>query len=124
MAQACQTMCYIILLLFCIIFSIPICPRLAPEIEAKTGHHSSSVPKMKCKDLDPNPGLDKCFDPRCSERNSSQTCEGVVGCYWCKNDKDDVPLKKPYCASSEVCFRGREGILLHAKENKANIRPS
>ena len=115
-------MCYLIFLLLCIIFSIPICPRSASEIEAKTGHHSSPVPETKCKDLDPIAGLEKCFDPPCSERNSSQTCEGVVGCYWCKND--DIALKKPYCASSEACFRGREGILLHAKENEVNIRPA
>jgi hypothetical protein len=107
-----------------IIFSVPICPPSVLEVETKSDHHSSPVPKKKCKDLDPMSGLEKCFDPRCSERNISQTCEGVVGCYWCKNDKDDVPLKQPYCASSEVCFRGREGILLYAKENMANIRPS
>ena len=104
-------------------FRIPICPPSPSETEAKTDHHSSPVPKMKCKDSVPTPGLQKCFDPRCSERNSSQTCEGVVGCYWCKNDKDDLPLKQPYCASSELCFRGREGILFDPKETLASIRP-
>lgn len=96
--------------LLCIIFSIPICPPSAPE--KKTDRHSSPVTKIKCKDLNPTPGLEKCFDPHCRKRNSSQTCVGIVGCFWCKNDKDDVPLKQPYCASSEMCFRGKEGILL------------
>ncbi|XP_078343118.1 VWFA and cache domain-containing protein 1-like [Oculina patagonica] len=85
--------------------SLPICPPSAPEVQPPS-NHSSPVPKKKCSD--PLSKLEKCFDPRCSERNSSQTCEGIVGCYWCRNDKDDVPLKEPYCASSEVCFRGRE----------------
>lgn len=88
------------------LLSDPICPPSAPETQP-TSNQNTPVPKKMCKD--PTSGLEKCFDPRCSERNSSQSCEGVVGCYWCKNDKADVPLKQPYCASSEVCYRGREG---------------
>ena len=85
-----------------IIYSLPICPPSVP------GDSIPAVPKKKCE----APGLQNCFDPRCSEKNGSQTCEGIVGCYWCKNDKDDVPLKEPYCASSKVCFRGREGTII------------
>ncbi|KAL9960898.1 hypothetical protein ACROYT_G034406 [Oculina patagonica] len=85
--------------------SLPICPPSAPKVKPPS-ENLSPVPKRKCND--PLSGLEKCFDPHCSERNSSQTCEGIAGCYWCKNNKDDVPLKEPYCASSEVCFRGRE----------------
>ena len=96
----------ITLLVFCVIFSLPICPPSAPEVKA-TSNHSPQVSKEKC--TDPVPALEKCFDPRCGERNSSESCEGIVGCYWCKNDKDNVPLKEPYCGSSEECFRGREG---------------
>ena len=97
--------------LFCLILlSDPICPPSVPEI-LPASNQNSPGPKMICKD--PLSDLEKCFDPRCSERNSSQTCEGVVGCYWCKNDKDDVPLKQPYCASSEVCYRGREGNTMY-----------
>ena len=88
------------------LLSDPICPPSAPETQP-TSNQNTPVPKKMCKD--PTSGLEKCFDPRCSERNSSQSCEGVVGCYWCRNDKADVPLKQPYCASSEVCYRGREG---------------
>ena len=52
------------------------------------------------------------LDPRCSERNSSRTCEGIVSCYWCVYNKDSVPLKKPYCATAEACFRGKEGLTI------------
>ena len=52
--------------------------------------------------------LQKCFDSRCPERNSSKLCDGVVECYWCLKNKDNVLLEKPYCASSERCFRGKE----------------
>ena len=56
--------------------------------------------------------LAKCFDPHCSAKNSSVTCEGIVSCRWCQYDKDDVPLKKRYCANSCVCFRGKEGKIV------------
>ena len=56
--------------------------------------------------------LAKCFDPHCSAKNSSVTCEGIVSCHWCQYDKDDVPLKKRYCANSCVCFRGKEGKIV------------
>ena len=59
-----------------------------------------------CKD----PVLEDCLVPQCSEKNSSETCEGIIGCYWCENNKDDIPLEKAYCASADVCFKGKEGI--------------
>ena len=82
--------------LFFVVCSLPICPTFAPS-----GQPVQPPPS-------PNICLDKCFDPRCAERNSSQWCDGIVSCYWCQKNKDSIPLNKPYCASSERCFRGIE----------------
>ena len=88
--------------LFIPISSLPICPPPLPSAKPM----SDSTPSFPCTS---GSGLEKCFIPHCGERNTSQECEGVVGCYWCKHDKDDIPLIKPYCAAAEVCFRGKEG---------------
>ncbi|XP_074609249.1 VWFA and cache domain-containing protein 1-like isoform X2 [Acropora palmata] len=77
----------------------------------------SSVPQ--CRPVSPGPAgpvktvnntacLQKCFDSRCPERNSSKLCDAVVDCYWCLKNKDNLLLENPYCASSERCFRGIE----------------
>ena len=76
--------------------SLPICPPIVPTVQPD----DSSAMEKAC--------LKKCFDPRCDERNSSQLCEGIVSCYWCKNNKVSIPLRKAYCASDERCFRGKE----------------
>ena len=78
------------------ILSLPICPALAPD--------QSEVlpPRKEC------PELEKCFDPHCKEKSGQQTCDGLVSCYWCERDKDDVTLAKPYCGGYEHCFRGKE----------------
>ena len=54
-------------------------------------------------------GLQKCFDPKCKERLDSDSCDGVVGCYWCVRDKYDASLEKKYCADINKCYGGREG---------------
>ena len=54
-------------------------------------------------------GLQKCFDPKCKERLDSDSCDGVVGCYWCVRDKYDAPLDEKYCADINKCYGGREG---------------
>ena len=53
--------------------------------------------------------LDKCFDPECSKKLSSDSCDGVVGCYWCVRDKNGVPLDEEYCADINACYGGKEG---------------
>ena len=78
------------------IFSLPICPALAPDQSQDT----PLSPTKKC--------LEKCFDPHCEEKDSQQTCDGIASCYWCEKDKDNVILSNPYCGSAESCFRGRE----------------
>ncbi|XP_022802239.1 VWFA and cache domain-containing protein 1-like [Stylophora pistillata] len=82
--------------------SLPICPPSLPSAEPT----SDPTPSFSC---DSGSGLEKCFIPHCGKRNTSQECDGVVGCYWCEHDKDDILLNKPYCAGADVCFRGKEG---------------
>lgn len=84
-------------------FSLPVCPALAPD--------QSEVlsPKIEC------PRLEKCFDPHCKEKSGQHTCDGIVSCYWCERDKDDVILPKPYCDSYEQCFRGKETPAIKGK---------
>ena len=82
-------------------FSLPICPPPVPQVFVPS-NFNYPVTKNECD-------YQKCFDPHCNAKNSSVTCEGIVSCHWCQYDKDDVPLKKRYCASSSVCFRGKEG---------------
>ena len=96
--------------LYLMVFSLPICPPPAPLLQLP---NIPTPPDSGKKCHDPKASLEKCFDPRCSERNSSQTCEGIVSCYWCVYNKDSVPLKKPYCATAEGCFRGKEGLTIH-----------
>ncbi|KAL9960900.1 hypothetical protein ACROYT_G034408 [Oculina patagonica] len=78
--------------------SLPICPALAPD----QSQDLPSSPRKGC------PEIEKCFDPHCQEKDSRQTCDGIVSCYWCEKDKDNVILSNPYCGSAEQCFRGRE----------------
>ena len=54
-------------------------------------------------------GLQKCFDPKCKQKVNSDSCEGVVGCYWCVRDKYDAPLRNNYCADINSCYGGKEG---------------
>ena len=54
-------------------------------------------------------GLKKCFDPQCDKKLDSNSCDGVVGCYWCVRDKYDAPLDKKYCADINSCYGGKEG---------------
>lgn len=54
--------------------------------------------------------MEDCFVFKCSEKNSLEMCEGIIGCYWCENNKDDILLEKVYCVSVDVCFKGKEGI--------------
>ena len=54
-------------------------------------------------------GLEKCFDPECDKKLGSDSCDGVVGCYWCVRDKDNKPLSEQYCADINSCYGGREG---------------
>ena len=96
--------------LYLMVFSLPICPPPAPLLQLP---NIPTPPDSGKKWHDPKASLEKCFDPRCSERNSSQTCEGIVSCYWCVYNKDSVPLKKSYCATAEACFRGKEGLTIH-----------
>lgn len=99
--------------------SLPICPPPAPEMNQQSDP-SPPVPRKKCDH--PGSALEKCFNPHCSTKNSSQTCDGIVSCYWCVYNKNNVPLKKPYCASSEVCFRGREAEQLNCiKPSKTSL---
>ncbi|XP_068714501.1 VWFA and cache domain-containing protein 1-like [Montipora foliosa] len=92
--------------------SVPLCPPIS------RGHiqpHSSQLPdKTEC--------LEKCFDARCPDRRSSKLCDGTAHCYWCLKNKDDLLLDKPYCASSERCFRGKESatVKIHGDEAKCN----
>ncbi|XP_068714497.1 VWFA and cache domain-containing protein 1-like [Montipora foliosa] len=85
--------------------SLPICPPPAPQAFVPT-YFGPPNRSNECDNR--KSGLQKCFDPHCSARTSSETCEGIVSCHWCQYDKDDVPLKTRYCASSNVCFRGKE----------------
>lgn len=85
--------------------SLPICPPPAPQAFVPR-YFPPPDRRNECDNR--KSGLQKCFDPHCSARNSSETCEGIVSCHWCQYDKDDVPLKTRYCASSNVCFRGKQ----------------
>ena len=54
-------------------------------------------------------GLKKCFDPQCDKKKDSDSCDGVVGCYWCVRDKHDAPLANKYCADINSCYGAKEG---------------
>ena len=81
--------------------SVPLCPPVFPAT-AESGYPKPAN-NTAC--------LQKCFDSRCPERNSSRLCDAVVDCYWCLKNKDNLPLEKPYCASSDRCFRGKESSI-------------
>ena len=54
-------------------------------------------------------GLKKCFDPQCDNKLDSNSCNRVMGCYWCVRDYYDAPLDKKYCADIDSCYGGKEG---------------
>ena len=87
-------------------FSLPICPALGPK--QADFDSFSTLKSKKC--------LEKCFDPHCGEKDEQRTCDGLVSCYWCKKDKDGIPLSKPYCGTSEKCFRGTENPAYRGKK--------
>ena len=87
-------------------FSLPICPALGPK--QADFDSFSTLKSKKC--------LEKCFDPHCGEKDEQRTCDGLVSCYWCKKDKDGIPLSKPYCGTSEKCFRGTENPVDRGKK--------
>ena len=87
-------------------FSLPICPALGPK-QADVDSFST-LKSEKC--------LEKCFDPHCGEKDEQRTCDGLVSCYWCKKDKDGISLSKPYCGTSEKCFRGTENPVDRGKK--------
>ena len=87
-------------------FSLPICPALGPK-QADVDSFST-LKSEKC--------LEKCFDPHCGEKDEQRTCDGLVSCYWCKKDKDGISLSKPYCGTSEKCFRGTENPVYRGKK--------
>ncbi|XP_068714502.1 VWFA and cache domain-containing protein 1-like [Montipora foliosa] len=90
--------------------SVPLCP----PISSAHIQPNSSQPDKEC--------LEKCFDARCPDRNSSKFCDGEVHCYWCLKDENNLPLHKPYCASSDSCFRGKLSPTekIHGDEAKCN----
>ena len=74
---------------------MPICPVPAPV-----------VPSEQVKD----PSIkEKCFDPQCDKKLSSDSCDGIVGCYWCVRDKNEAPLNDKYCVDINSCYGGKEG---------------
>ena len=87
-------------------FSLPICPALGPK--QADFDSFSTLKSEKC--------LEKCFDPHCGEKDEQRTCDGLVSCYWCKKDKDGISLSKPYCGTSEKCFRGKEKPVYRGKK--------
>ena len=87
-------------------FSLPICPALGPK--QADFDSFSTLKSEKC--------LEKCFDPHCGEKDEQRTCDGLVSCYWCKKDKDGISLSKPYCGTSEKCFRGTENPVERGKK--------
>ena len=87
-------------------FSLPICPALGPK--QADFDSFSTLKSEKC--------LEKCFDPHCGEKDEQRTCDGLVSCYWCKKDKDGISLSKPYCGTSEKCFRGTENPVDRGKK--------
>ena len=91
-------------MLYFVLYSLPLCPTFAPS-----GQPNSNPLNLKtiC--------LNKCFDSHCERKNSSHWCDGIVSCYWCRNDKNGRKLEKPYCASSERCFRGIESATYERK---------
>ena len=91
--------CFITLffLLFIFFASIPICPVPATVIASE----QANDPSVK--------GLQKCFEPHCDKKLDSNSCDGVVGCYWCVRDKHDAPLDRKYCANINLCYGGKEG---------------
>ena len=82
---------------FSYFISVSICPVLATVVVSE----QANDPSVK--------GLQKCFDPKCEERLDSDSCDGVVGCYWCVQDKYDAALDEKYWADINKCYGGREG---------------
>ena len=76
---------------------MPICPVPAPV-----------VPSEQVKDPFIK-GLQKCFDPQCDKKLNSDSCDGIVGCYWCVRDKNEALLNNKYCADINSCYGGKEG---------------
>ena len=95
---------WLISFLYFVLYSLPLCPTFAPSGQP---NNNPSNTKTIC--------LNKCFDPHCERRNSSHWCDGIVGCYWCQKDENGRKLEKPYCASSERCFRGKESATYERK---------
>ena len=95
---------WLISFLYFVLYSLPLCPTFAPSGQP---NNNPSNTKTIC--------LNKCFDPHCERRNSSHWCDGIVSCYWCQKDENGRKLEKPYCASSERCFRGKESATYERK---------
>ena len=91
--------CYTIKNALFFLRSISICPVPATVVRFEKVNDSSVS------------GLEKCFDPQCKKKIDSGSCDGVVGCYWCVRDKNNVPLSKEYCAVINYCYGGKEGRL-------------
>ena len=87
-------LCTILSSLF--VFRIPICPLPGAVLSAEQVVNPSTS------------GLPKCFDPRCHTKPDWDSCDEVVGCYWCVLDKNNVSLTKKYCADISVCYGGKE----------------
>ena len=75
---------------------IPICPVPEAVLFSEQAKHLSTK------------GLVKCFDPRCHTKPDWESCDGVVGCYWCVRDKNNAPLSTKYCADVNACYGGKE----------------
>ncbi|XP_032221259.2 VWFA and cache domain-containing protein 1 [Nematostella vectensis] len=65
----------------------------------------TSEEKQACVPRD----LQKCYDPKCSEKTTEGACEGVVGCSWCVRDGDGASLSNPFCSPIDECFAGTKG---------------
>lgn len=78
------------------VFRIPICPLPGAVDSTEQVVDPSTV------------GIPKCFDPRCQTKPDWDSCEGVVGCFWCVRDKNNVSLTTKYCADFNVCYGGTE----------------
>ncbi|KAL9960903.1 hypothetical protein ACROYT_G034411 [Oculina patagonica] len=77
--------------------NVSICPVPAAVLSSKQVNDPSTK------------GLEKCFDPECDKKMDSDSCDGVVGCYWCVRDQHNAPLSKQYCADINKCYGGKEG---------------
>ena len=78
------------------VFRIPICPLPGAVLSIEEVVDPSTT------------GLLKCFDPRCHTKPDWDSCDGIVGCYWCVLDKNNVSLATKYCADFNVCYGGKE----------------